>query len=219
MNEHEFEPVRGLPELLPAGETTIWRGEPVWRSLARRVFHTRKIGFYFALLIVLSTSSKLYSGVPAADLTASLSWQLALAAIALGIFYFLAWLYARTTVYTITSERLVLRFGVALTMVVTIPWSKIVQADLLSHDDGTGDIVFTLDPQRRMSYILLWPLVRPWRFSPVSPAIRCIPDADSVAARLAEVLHARFDSAPAEQSGPAAVTPVFGGESGAPSAT
>ncbi len=197
MNEHEFEPVRGLPELLPAGERTIWRGEPDWRSLARRVFHVRKIALYFGLLIAFSTTSKLVGGESIAAIVSAASWQLTLALSALGILFFLAWLYARTTVYTLTSERLVMRFGVALTMAVNIPWTRIVKADLLLHGDGTGDIVFTVDPERRMSYILLWPLVRPWRFSPVMPAVRSIRDADQVAAQLGEILHSRHQQSAA----------------------
>ena len=196
MNEYEFEPVRGLPELLPAGESLLWRGEPDWRSLARRVFHVRKVAFYFGLLLTVSVLARIYAGAPAADIAATASWQISLAVTALAILYFLAWLYARTTVYTLTSDRLVLRFGVALPMMINIPWSKIVGVDLCEHGDGSGDIVFTVDPQRRLSYLMLWPQVRPWRFSPVMPAVRCIPDAGAVALRLGELLRERFaDSA------------------------
>lgn len=217
MNEHEFEPVRGLPDLLPAGERTIWRGEPDWRSLARRVFHVRKIALYFGLLIAFSTTSKLVGGEPIAAILSAASWQLTLALSALGILFFLAWLYARTTVYTLTSERLVMRFGVALTMAVNIPWSRITQADLLEHRDGSGDIVFTVDPERRMSYILLWPLVRPWRFSPVMPAIRSIRDPATVAAQLGEILRTRYEP-PATQihEAPAAATPGILGSGSTP---
>jgi hypothetical protein len=38
MNEYENEPVRGLPETLPPGETLLWQGEPDWLSMARRTF-------------------------------------------------------------------------------------------------------------------------------------------------------------------------------------
>ena len=215
MNEHEFEPVRGLPELLPAGEEVIWRCEPEWRSLARRVFHVRKVALYFALILSFSIGNKWLSGASFTEVTSAVTWQLTLAATTLAILYYLAWLYARTTVYTITTERLVLRFGVALTMVVTIPWSKITKVDLLNHGDGTGDLAFTVDPSKRMSYLLLWPQVRPWKFAPVSPSIRCITDAETVAAKLAETLHSRFpEAASTEQTERA---PVMHG--GSPTAT
>ncbi len=198
MNEHEFEPIRGLPELLPAGESIVWRGEPEWRSLARRVFHVRKVAFYFALLLTYSIGSKLMDGATLATIVDAASWQATLAAVTLSILYYLAWLYARTTVYTITTERLILRFGVALTMVIHIPWNKITHVDLLKHNDGTGDIAFTVDAKKRMSYLLLWPQARPWKFAPVTPSIRCIADPESVAAQLAQVLTSR--SAEAESA-------------------
>ena len=220
MNEHEYEPVRGLPELLPAGERTIWRGEPDWRSLARRVFHVRKIALYFGLLIAFSIASKLVGGESIAAVVSAVSWQLTLALSALGILFFLAWLYARTTVYTLTSERLVMRFGVALTLAVNIPWTRITRADLLLHGDGTGDIVFTVDPERRMSYILLWPFVRPWRFAPVMPAIRSIHGADAVAAQLGDILRTRHEqpagAAPRETSSAVAPGILGGGSAPAP---
>ena len=84
-----------------------------------------------------------------------------LGSLALGIFALLALGYARTTVYTITSRRLALRFGVALPMVVNIPLTMVNSADMRRHADGSGDIVLSMHRQKRMSYILLWPHVRP----------------------------------------------------------
>ena len=51
--EHEFEPERGLPEQLPAGEQLLWQGSPEWKRLAQRAFHVRKLVVYFAALIAL----------------------------------------------------------------------------------------------------------------------------------------------------------------------
>ena len=31
--EHEFEPVPGLPETLPEGESMLWQGKPGWRGV------------------------------------------------------------------------------------------------------------------------------------------------------------------------------------------
>jgi hypothetical protein len=216
MSEHDLEPVRGLPEILPAGERMIWQGEPDWHSLARRVFHVRKVTLYFGLIMAATIATKLFAGASLEAIAVPLSWQLTLAASAIGILYFIAWLYARTTVYTITSERLVMRFGVALPMMVNIPWSKISGVDLLAHGDGTGDIAFTVDPTRRTSYLLFWPQVRPWRFSPVTPAVRCISGADSVAADLAQVLQHRVDHNDAETITAAAAA---GAGNGSPAVT
>ena len=36
MSDHDFdfEPIRGLPALLPAGEKQLWQGSPHWKSQA-----------------------------------------------------------------------------------------------------------------------------------------------------------------------------------------
>ena len=52
MSEYTTEPVKGLPELLPAGERMLWQGQPSWRALALRVFHVRKIAIYFTAILI-----------------------------------------------------------------------------------------------------------------------------------------------------------------------
>jgi hypothetical protein len=49
-DDFEFEPIRGLPAMLPAGERLLWQGTPNWRGLAVRSYHVRKIAAYFAFL-------------------------------------------------------------------------------------------------------------------------------------------------------------------------
>jgi hypothetical protein len=75
VGEYEHEPVRGLPEYLPDDETLVWQGEPDWRVMARRVFHLRSVGIYFALLIAVhlgssSTGVALSRGLPRQQLAA-----------------------------------------------------------------------------------------------------------------------------------------------------
>ena len=101
-------------------------------------------------------------------------------------------LYTKTTVYTITNQRLVLRFGVALPMMINIPWSKIEEIDLRRHGDGSGDIALTVSKDRRMSYWMLWPHLRPWKFSPVTPMLRSIGGVEEVAAQLIKLLNAKY---------------------------
>ena len=52
MMEHDYEPVPGLPERLPEGETILWQGAPMAQSFARYAFHIRAVAAYFALLAV-----------------------------------------------------------------------------------------------------------------------------------------------------------------------
>ncbi len=191
MNEYENEPVRGLPERLPEGENMVWQGTPRWQGLARRAFHTRTAAAYFGLLacahVVLSTQA----GMPVAEALKGAGWLAVLGGTVVGLLTLLGWLYGRTTVYTITDQRLVLRFGVAIPMMINIPWDKVEAADLKRFDDASGDIVLKLAPGQRTAYWLIWPHARPWHFSPAQPMLRCIPQAERVADLLAGVIRSQ----------------------------
>ena len=62
VNEHETEPVRGLPQRLPAGEALLWQGSPLAWSLARRGFHVVDLAIYFLLLEIWHTVRLLSGG-------------------------------------------------------------------------------------------------------------------------------------------------------------
>jgi hypothetical protein len=194
MNEYEYEPVRGLPEQLPAGEHLVWQGEPEWRALARRAFHVRKVMLYFGLLIAWYVATHSAEGIGTGFTVTGVLWTLAMGTLALGILYLLAYIYARTTVYTLTNRRLVLRFGVALPMMINLPLEKLEAADLVEYGRGTGDIALTLAPGERISYWALWPNARPWHWSRVKPMLRALPAAAEAAELLArEVCAAAAD--------------------------
>lgn len=186
--EYEFEPIRGLPALLPPGERMLWQGGPDWRALALRVFHVRKIAIYFALLAAWRAAVTGYDGGSLEAAAMSVLWMGLLAAVSLTILTSIAWLIGRTTVYTITNKRLVLRFGIALPMSVNLPFKRIESAAMKAHGDGTGEIPVTLTGGDRTSYLVMWPHVRPWRFSKPQPMLRAVPDAAKVAGILSEAL-------------------------------
>lgn len=188
MKEYEFEPVPGLPAPLPTGENILWQGAPRWRSLARRAFHTRKVAAYFAIVVAWVAGPALWSGTPAAEVIGSVIWTCVMAGAALGILGLIAWLYARSTLYTITNRRIMMRYGVALPMIVNIPFRTIEQAGLKSYADGTGDIPLTLSGDDRMAYLALWPNVRPWILKKPQPMFRAIEDAENAADILADAL-------------------------------
>jgi hypothetical protein len=199
ITEYEYEPVPGLPERLPSGEEILWQGTPRWDVLARRAFHVRKVGVYFLALIAWTVLSDIRSG---GDPVVSAFWLVIAAALAIGLLTLLARAMARSTLYTITNHRVVMRFGVALPMTVNLPYGKIIGAALRDHGDGTGDIPLTLGPKAKASYLVLWPHVRPWRFSPPEPMLRAIAEAQRVAQILATALR---DSAEPEPTQDAAV--------------
>lgn len=185
-HEHEFEPQRGLPESLPKDERLLWQGSPGWRMLARRAFHLRKLTLYFAAMVLLRAAFVFHdTGSLLAALRAT-PGPLALAAIALGLVALLAWLSARSSVYTITDKRVVLRIGIVLTLTFNIPFKRIASAGLHLESDGSGDLPLTLLPPDRIAYLHLWPHARPWRLGRPEPMLRSVPDAAAVAKLLTQ---------------------------------
>ena len=93
---------------------------------------------------------------------------------ALALLALLAWLGARTTLYVITSRRLVMKIGIALPIFFNLPFSPIASAALRVYSDGTGDIPVALGKGQRIAYLHLWPHARPFRFTKPEPALRCV---------------------------------------------
>ena len=188
ISEYDIEPVPGLPGRLPVGETMLWQGSPDWKRLALSAFHARGVALYFAALIVFGAVQGAWSGV-GLTLVAALA---GLGLIALG-----AWGSARTTLYTITNKRVVLRIGIALPKCVNLPLSLIESADLRLHPDGTGDVPLKVTGTQSVGYLALWPHARPWKLATPQPMLRCVPDAQAVTETLTRACGTRLDVAPA----------------------
>lgn len=192
MGEFETEPVPGLPANLPEGETMLWQGAPDWRRLAVEAFHVRKVAAWFAALGALRLLEFTGDGTSREALIVSLASLLVVGVLALGILSLLAWLVARTTVYTITSKRVVMRFGVALPMAINLPFRRIETAALRKSGARDGDIALTLAGNSRPAYLSLWPHARAWEVARPQPALRCLADATSVAGILAGAMSAEL---------------------------
>jgi hypothetical protein len=177
-----------LPENLPEGEQLRWQGAPQWGALAVRAFHARTVAIYFGLLIVFRVGYVIVAGEPLKVALLSGLWLLLLCLMAVGILALMAWAFARSTIYSITDRRVVIRFGVALPMAVNIPFKAIQSAGLRRYDGGVGDIPMVLGDGHSVNFLILWPNVRPWRFFDAQPMLRCVPDVDRVADILAEAL-------------------------------
>jgi hypothetical protein len=184
--EHEFEPVRGLPEQLPAGEQLLWQGSPEWKRLAQRAFHVRKLVVYFAALIALRVAVLLGGAPSAGEIALSVVWMAVLGGTALGLLSLLAWLSARATVYSITNRRVVMRIGIVLTLTFNIPFKRITGAGLHLEADGSGDLPLALTGEDRIAWLHLWPHARPWRLAHPEPMLRSVPQAAEVARVLSE---------------------------------
>jgi len=185
-DDFDFEPIRGLPAQLPKGEQLLWQGAPDWKSLAVHAYHVRKVAAYFALLMVWRIGMGLYNGHSPVDMAVSCLLLLTLGTIAVGVLSFLAYLNARSTVYSITSARVILRHGVAVPLTMTIPFRLIDTAALKTHRDATGDIAFKLPAQERIGYLISWPHVRSGKITHTQPSFRSLADGQ----RAAEVLGA-----------------------------
>jgi len=194
MDHDDFavEPIEGLPEKPPSGEVILWQGKPdVW-TLAKESMSLYWVLGYFALLAVWRV------GVSSAELPLVQALPLALpflilGAVAGGIIMLIAWVQAKATVYTVTSARVAMRVGAALTVTLNLPFSRIEAADLDLRKGGTGTIAFKTAGETRLSYLVLWPHVRPWHARRTQPALRCIPEAEKVARLIAETVETRVD--------------------------
>jgi hypothetical protein len=203
VDEHDQEALPGLPEPLPDTERLLWQGGPLWRELAVRALHVRKVGVYFALLLVWRLSEQVGAGAGAADMALAIAKVTAIGGITIGLLCLFAWLIARSTVYTITSQRIVMRFGVALPMTINLPFSKIASAELRQAPNGSGDIQLNLIRGERIGYVILWPHARPFRFARVRPMLRCVADVEPAARKLAAAMR----QATGGNAAPLAATP------------
>jgi len=189
-DDFAFEPIPGLPARPPEGEAILWQASPDWRGLAWRAFHLREVTFYFAALVAAQPVLALLQGTAVSATLLPMTWVALAGFLAIGILGMLAWLSARGTVYTITSRRLVLRFGIALPMTINLPFAVIAEAGLRLRRGGRGDLPIGLAAGERVSYIVLWPHARPWRMGRPEPMLRELPEAASVADILARALAA-----------------------------
>jgi hypothetical protein len=104
----------------------------------------------------------------------------------------LAWLNSRTTVYTITNRRVVMRFGAAIPRAINIPFAIIESAAIKPLSNAAGDVALTLKAPNKIAFLHLWPHVRPWRMASPQPTLRAIADARAVAGILASAMQAQM---------------------------
>jgi hypothetical protein len=176
MSEYDHEPIRGLPGDLPAGEEILWQGSPDWRTFARSALYTRYVAGYFAILALIGIASgSIFGAVTSVIAGVIVHALLALFAVLVG----------RTTVYTITNRRVVLRIGIALNKCINLPLGQIASANLRAQPADHGDIALTLVGKHRLGYAVLWPHARPMHLARPQPMLRALPDAATAANILA----------------------------------
>lgn len=199
----EFDDSRPLdhaPADMAGDERIVWQGAPDGWRFTLHALHIRAVAVYFAIILVWRFAAEYLATQSVAAGTASAAWALALAVPVLGFLLLYGRLVARSTRYTVTTRRIVLRIGVALPMTVTIPVSLVGAVNLRTHGDGSGDVTIGLLPEKRLSYTVLWPHARPWRFARPEAALRAVPEAEAVAGVIGRMLagqSGRAEAAPA----------------------
>ena len=190
-DDFAIEPVPGLPQRPPVGEEVLWQGRPNSFALARDAFKITWVAGYFVALA-------LWRAVVAADgsvgaMIAVMLPYLAIGFVTCAILYVLAVVQARSTVYTVTTARVALRIGAALTVTLNVPFKQVGAAHLTTRRNGTGTITLETLGETRISYLVCWPHVRPWHFAKTQPSLRCIPDVAKVAKLLADAAETRIN--------------------------
>ncbi|GJE54653.1 MULTISPECIES: photosynthetic complex putative assembly protein PuhB [Methylobacterium] len=180
---------RGLPEPLPPGERILWQGAPTVTGAFSRIFHARLVTAWFALAALVFGGLAASDGSYASALAMAVP-TLAIGAGALALLLLFSWLVHRTTVYTITDRRVVMRVGIALPITLNLPYAMTEGAGLRGFSDGSGDLPVQMKAGERVAYLHLWPHARPWHVTQPEPMLRSIPEAEKVAALLARALSA-----------------------------
>lgn len=209
LSEFDFEPVPGLPGRLPPSEVLLWQGAPDWWSVGRRVFHVPLIAGYLGVFVAWKIVALAYDGVPPIEAAQSVALMVLLSAACCGILAALGYAIARTTVYSVTSERVVMRIGIALPMALNIPFARIDAAAVKALEGGRGDIRLTLMKGEKIAYLMLWPHARPWRFIHPEPTLRGLPDVADLAAILGQALAAAASRPATRIAGAEAPAPAF----------
>lgn len=204
MSEVRIKATKPLPGPLPDGERVLWQRSPHWRALAKRPFQLDKLAVYFGLIVGWVALSAWMDHRDLGAVARSLSWALPPSLGVLGLVLLTAWLYARTTVYTITNRRVVIQTGLALDTAVNLPFKTVDRADIKTFRDGTGDIELAMGGPRLL-YSMIWPHVRFLRLNRPVPVLRALEEPELAAEVLSSALAADQPAAKAEDAQDAAV--------------
>ncbi|MFK7876972.1 MAG: photosynthetic complex putative assembly protein PuhB, partial [Paracoccaceae bacterium] len=136
-DDFEVEPVPGLPETPPKGEEILWQGKPDWWALTQEALSFWWVAGYFGLLTAWRFVSVMDLMPLGQAIAAALPFVI-LGGIVCGLLALFGWSQARLTMYTITSARVAMRIGAALTVTLNIPYRQVSNASLDLRSSGTG---------------------------------------------------------------------------------
>ena len=171
---------------LMCGERVIWEGRPDWRAVARDVLHVRFVAGYFGLMLIWEFATDRAAGWGPFDTVWRGTGLFVAGSVVLALCAVFACAIAQTTRYTLTTERCILDYGVALTASLSVPLHRMASVGVDARHDGRGDILLTPKPGTRLRYLKLWPHARPWRWGRAEPMLRGVPDVMAVAAAISQ---------------------------------
>ena len=157
-DDFAFEPIPGLPEALPEGERMLWQGRPNWWRLAVESLGLKWVAGYFILLAFWRWATLVEPMGLGPALVLALPFVVS-GLIVVGFIALFAWVQARATLYTITTARVVMRIGAAMSVTLQFPFSKIASADLDLRRGGTGTVALQLSGACPLGYAMCWPHV------------------------------------------------------------
>lgn len=208
------EPVKGLPAMLPEGETLLWQGHPQTLSLAIHALHIRFVPVWFAVMTAWRAAEMTSRGADGAAIAQMAGTSALTCVVALVIVWGLAWAMARASVYTLTSKRIVIRHGAAIPKYINLPFAQIAGVSLRRHG-RTGSLAMTLAPTGKGApgFLHLWPHTRPMKFARPQPMLRALAEPEAVARRIAQAMGAALPET--VQLAPAVVVPARDSQAGA----
>jgi len=162
----------------------------------------------------INAASVVADGATVMDVLLALVWPAGLSALALAGVWTLAWLTARTAVYTVTDRRVVMRIGIVLTLTFNLPLRTIESAGMRQGPGGHGDIVLALKGPDHIAWLHLWPHARPWHLTRTQPMLRALPQVADVAALLQRAWSAQTGGAVEALATPASNPPSEASQQG-----
>lgn len=177
---------------LPYPEAVVlWQGGVHPVSAAIRIWHVRAVAIWFLLLLADGATMRWRGPFTQQQVLIDEAKLLVIGMAATALLIGLAWLTARTTLYTVTDRCVIMRYGLALQARLVIPFAAIEHIGIRVHPDQTGDIALRLKLDQEVPYHSLWPHARPWRFLRAEPTLRTIPEPGVVGTILARAVASR----------------------------
>jgi hypothetical protein len=101
-----------------------------------------------------------YDGRPAGEALVVLSSSALASLVCLALVTTVAWGYARSTIYSLTNRRLIIRHGLAMPITINVPFAQVDAAAMTRHaNSGTGTICLQI--AGRQPFRLVQPVAEP----------------------------------------------------------